>query len=387
MMRRIFLMLALAGAAIALPATVRGQTRADTAAVLLDAARKLQQQGDNAAARALVELIRRDYAGTGAAGSAASLLAGAPEAARAEESGKVELTVWGTTYGTWLGIATPVMLGSDSPSAYGVGLLTGAPLGFFTSRAYLKAHPDLTIGQARAMTFGGTWGTWQGAGWMLVLGDRRENTCADFGECNIEIGPSTKKLMAGMIAGGIAGIATGAIIAGKPVNTGVASTVSASGLWGSWFGVAGGTLAGLDGDNLLASTLIVGDAAVAAAGILAPKWNPSVSRVRLVSLSGLVGGIAGAGVDLIVQPDDEKVGVLIPLTTSVLGLMLGSHATRDYDRTHRSGAQREGNALIERDGSGWRVSSPVPVPSLIRHDDRRGSVEPALSFHLLSARF
>ena len=52
--------------------------------------------------------------------------------------------------------------------AAGVGLLLGAPAGFFASRAYARSRP-LSDGQARAITLGGTWGTWQGFGWASVL--------------------------------------------------------------------------------------------------------------------------------------------------------------------------------------------------------------------------
>jgi hypothetical protein len=147
-------------------------------------------------------------------------------------------------------------------------------------------------------------------------------------------------------------------------------------------------MAGLREDDLLAGTLIGGDATVAAAGMLAPKWNPSVNRVRLVSLSGLVGGVAGGGLVLIIQPDNEKVGIGIPLAASLVGLAMGSHATRNYDRDHSDGGDAQGNSLLHFDGTHVSAAVPIPVPVLRR--DERGSkprAQPALAVNIFSARF
>ena len=379
------------------PVRVRAQSRADTAAVLLDAARRLDADGQRGAARALLQMLQRQYGETSAGISASTLLGSAVMRARPEPSGRVELTVWSTAYGLWLGAATPAMLDSEEPAAYGAGLLAGAPLGFLSARAYLKKRPNLTVGQARAITFAGTWGTWQGAGWMQVLGGGREEYCTEFGCDTFETDPSTESMLAAMVGGGLAGIATGAAIANKPINAGVAATVSASGLWGTWFGLALGIMGDAEEDNLLAVTLLGGDAAVATAGILAPRWNPSVNRVRLVSLSGLVGGVAGAGLVLIVQPNDDKTAIGIPLAASIAGLVLGSNATRNYDRDHAPEPESR-NSLLHFDGDRVRVGVPAPVPvmrrDMLRPDMRRGGLfpttprpQPALAVNVFTARF
>ena len=54
-------------------------------------------------------------------------------------------------YGAFLGAAIPAALGADDPEGYGAGLLVGAPLGFFASRAYAK-NPAITDGQAGSRT-------------------------------------------------------------------------------------------------------------------------------------------------------------------------------------------------------------------------------------------
>ena len=48
----------------------------------------------------------------------------------------------------------------------------------------------------------------------------------------------------------------------------------------------------------------------------------SRNRTRLVSIAGVIGGLAGAGLDLIVQPDNEKVAIGIPLAGSIAGLAM-----------------------------------------------------------------
>jgi hypothetical protein len=386
-MRKVFIFCATLAGVLVMPQAAQSQTRSDTASVLLSAARKLQSEGQGGAARAVLALLRSQYGGTAAADTAGMLISRATTTARNEESGKVELTVWSTAYGVSLGIATPIMMDSEEPAAYGVALLTGAPLGFFASRAYIKAHPDITVGQARAITFGGSWGAWQGYGWTEVLGRKDLEGCG-FGDCG-HVGPSNQTTIAGTIAGSLVGIAAGAVAARKPINAGVAASVSASSLWGTWLGLSLGVIGNAENENLLAATLIGGDVAVATAGLLAPRIDPSVNRVRLVSLSGLVGGVAGAGLDLIVQPDDEDVAIGIPLATSLIGLALGAHATRDYDRDRSAAIDRQGSALLHwNPEDGMRVTLPGAVPTF-RKDERGGRtrLQPAVAVNLFSARF
>ncbi|HEX6694568.1 MAG TPA: hypothetical protein VF035_07735 [Longimicrobiales bacterium] len=383
----------------AMPSAARGQTRADTASVLMDAARQLDADGRRDAARALMELVQRRYAGTPAAAAASAMLASPGARSQADEPGRVELAVFGTTYGLWLGVAVPLMLDIDKAEAYGVGLLTGAPAGFLAARAYNKKHPSLTVGQARAITFGGTWGTWQGFGWTEVLLDGSTEDCTE-GGCFFEDDPTTEQLVGAMVAGGVLGIGTGAILARKPISSGVATTVSLAGMWGTWFGGAAGAMANYEGDNLLAAALVGGDAALIAGAVLAPRWNVSRSRARLVSLAGIIGGVAGGGVDLILQPDNEDVALGVPLAGSIAGLLAGAHLTRNYDarNSDRGGANPPGEALLEWD-DGMRLGSFTPMPALrrapvddaraLRRTDRpeRMRLEPALSVNLFQARF
>jgi hypothetical protein len=392
-MRRSLLSLALAftaaAAGLALPAPAAAQTRADSAAVLLDAARRFEAQGRNEVADALFDLILERFRDTAAAGEVRRLRSAMP-AGRASRGGRVELQVWGTLYGLWLGVAVPLMLGADDPEPYGIGLLVGGPLGFLASRAYANSR-SLSEGQARAITLAGTWGTWQGFGWaqVLDLGIRNERVCPGIGPCyDQETGDTAEELTAAAVGGGMAGIVIGALISRRNVPTGLAATVNYGSLWGSWIGLAAGILGDAEGDALLAAALIGGNAGLATTAVLGPRWNFSRNRARLISLAGLVGGLAGAGIDLLVQPDDEKVAVGIPLATSLAGLAFGVPATRAHDRPPAGpGGGDDGAALLRIDRSGpLQLDVPRPAPALL--PDRRGRPRiPAISLTLLHARF
>src|SRR5690606_24115081 len=160
-------------------------------------------EGRAEVAGALYALILERWAGTPAGTAARARLAEAP-GGRVGPASRTELHVWGTLYGIWLGVAVPAALGADAPEAYGAGLLLGAPAGLLLARSILRARP-LGEGQVRAITWGGTWGTWQGFGWAEVLDAGRETIC-DGGFC-YETGEGSEERFVSMIAGGLAGAA------------------------------------------------------------------------------------------------------------------------------------------------------------------------------------
>jgi len=183
------------------------------------------------------------------------------------------------------------------------------------------------------------------------------------------------------------GVAAGAVLSRGDVSPGVATAANFGALWGSWFGFAGGYLADLDDDVLLAVTLLAGDAGLASMALLAPR-NVSRSRARLVSIYGVIGGISGLGLDLLLQPDGDKVAVGIPLATSIVGLAVGVGTTRNYDATSRGGADASGPGLLNLSRGEWSVGTPLPVPRLLDLDGPAGRTRrPALGFTLLNARF
>lgn len=371
------------------PAPARSQlSAADSAAVLLETARSFEADGRWDVAEALYRRILERYAATDAAIDARERLT-APPPEVVYGDGRAELQVWMTLYGSWLGVAVPGALGADSPEPYGVGLLLGGPAGLLTGRAIARAT-GLTEGQARAITLGGTWGTWQGFGWREVFDLGVSQICEEDpfggGDFCYDTEDSSEEAFAAMIVGGLTGIAAGAFLSKRDIAPGTGTVVNFASLWGTWFGVAGGILFGLQDDDLLAATLLTGNAALATTAILAPAWNVSRSRARLVSIAGVLGGLGGAGIDLIIQPDNEKAAIGIPLATSVLGLGIGIAATRGQARP-AGGSLRPGpdGALLRlRDGR-LGLGMPVPLPSSLR--DASGRPRAVLGVQLFRATF
>lgn len=374
--------------------TARAQvTRADSAEVLLAAGQTFQAEGRWELAEAIYFYILERYAGTPSYEVAGVALQAFPEEG-STRSAKVELMVWATTFGAWVGLAVPASFGADESGAYGAGLLLGGPAGFFGARSYSRSRP-LSAGQVRAITWGSLWGTWQGYGLMEILGIGEEEHC-EFDYC-YEEGPDSETVFRSLLIGGLAGTLGGALLARKPISRGVATTVSLGSLWGTWFGVAGGVLGGLEGDDLLASTVIVGDLGLVVTGILAPGWNFSRSRARLISIGGVLGGLVGLGIDLLAQPDDEKVAIGIPLAGSIVGLGVTANMTKGMDLPGgRSLSDPDdsmagiggGSSLLNFRGSDFSLGVPTPYPTLVPVETSRGfSYEPALGFTILSSRF
>jgi hypothetical protein len=361
-------------------------TRADSAAVILDAASRFRAEGRADVASALFEYLLERFGDTAAAQEARRQLASGAGERAVVRSGRVELQVWSTLYGLWLGVAVPGALGAEGPEPYGAGLLLGGPAGFVTGMGLARSR-DLSDGQARAITFGGTWGTWQGLGWAEVF-DWGE---VDFSEC----GPNTscedregRRRFAAMIAAGLAGAGTGLALSRKNIPAGTASVVNFGALWGTWFGLAGGILADAEDDRLLATTLLGGNGGLIAAALLAPDWDMSVNRSRLISIAGVIGGLGGAGLDLIIQPNDEKVGIGIPLVMSVGGLAVGAWVTRNYDARGRRADGDAGSALLDVRAGHLSVGMPVPSPMLVRAErEGRAGRELAAGITIFRARF
>jgi hypothetical protein len=368
--------------------TVSAQmTARDSAAVLLGTAERFAQSGRADVADALDRYIAEHFAATPAAAQArARVDMTSPSGIAAQGSGRVELQVWSTLYGLWLGVAIPGALGVDGPEPYGVGLLVGGPAGFLAGKAIARSR-QITEGQARAITLGGSWGTWQGLGWTDVFDIGEGYTC-DVDLCTDD--GATEERFAGMIAGGLAGIGVGTVLSRRNISAGVASAVNFGALWGTWFGVAGGYLADLEGDNLLAATLLGGDAGLLGAALMAPKWQMSRSHARLVSIYGVMGGLAGLGVDLIVQPDNDKAAMAVPLVGSIVGLLVGAGVTRGYDGPDTAGPVEglPGSALLRvRDGR-VGMGLPMPTPRRVSLDGARSrGPRTVLGLTLLEMRF
>jgi hypothetical protein len=384
-MRPVFCVLVVAMGTLFASARLEAQTRADSAAILLHTAEQLRLRGEAGAARALLDHIERQYAGTAAAAGTEQIRLAMRRMPDPEGPGRTELILWGTGYGAWLGIAVPLMLDANSPEAYGVGFLAGAPLGFLAARALAERNQP-TIGQTRAITFGGSWGTYQGFGWAeaLDMGDRRvSNFCPpEFQEgCYYEEADVPTRVAIGVL-GGLAGIGTGVLLSRKPIMAGTAAATGSGALWGTWFGFALSMIADLEDDALVSSTLLAGNAVLLGTALTAPRWGVTEGRVRLVNVGGLIGGLAGVGALLIAQPDDERLAISIPMIGSAIGLAVGIATTRD--RVIDSPGDGGQGALLNVDRGLWALDLPDATVTMARTN---GGLRPAAYVPLLRARF
>ena len=364
-------------------------TRADSAAVLLRAATDFERSGEDEAADALYRYVAERFAGTPAADEASAWLRG-PAAARPGGLSRVELPVFGTLYGLWLGVAVPAAFGADSEGAYGAGLLLGGPIGLFSARAAQRSR-GYSEGQVRAISWGGVFGTWQGFGWTELLNIGVEETC-DLDYCYEE--DNAEEILAGMILGGLAGITTGAIIARGPVGSGTSSAAQGGSIWGTLYGAAIAELVSGDadggGDGVLLTSLIAGNVGLIGGAALARKYDLTRPRIRMINLGAIVGGIGGLGIDLLVSAEDET-ALAIPLVTSIGGLIIAAAATGDGEggRPDPGPAEDFGASLLDwRDGR-LSLNPPLPAPTLLPMDDVTGRPQwrPGLRLELFRAKF
>ena len=372
------LLLALSAAALSAPRPASAQlTRADSAAVLLAAAEDFANRGADDVAEALYGHILERFPGTVAAETARTLLE-VVTGRQSQAGGEVELKVWSSLYGLWQGVAIPLAASADDAEVYGLGLLVGGPAGFLIGRAMARSRPR-SLGQARAITWGGTWGAIQGGGWALAL----DLGTAERGYRVYGDDESTEAAIGAMIVGGAAGIAGGLAMARREITPGAATSAMLGSLWGTWFGYSTAFLMNVEGDGLTASAMLVGNAGLVAGALAGSRMPLSRGRARLISVGGLVGAFGGLGINLIAQPESDKTIMATILAGSIAGLALGAAGTRD-DRGETDPSEDleaaalpvPGSLLNWSDGN-WAFSTPLPTPALEptgRNDGRDGLV-------------
>lgn len=374
-------LMALLGVLAAAEPGVAQETLPDEpATTLYQAALELESAGAYDLADSLLDFILREYPDSPAASLIRASFAEGGDR-RIDSTGRTELVVWSTLYGLFLGVAVPGMLSADQPEAYGAGLLIGGPLGFFTSYGPTR-KTGMSDGDAGAITWGGTWGAWQGFGWAQVL-EIGASDCPpatapdDFYSC--EESPSGEAILGSMVAGSAIGTGLGLLLASRhDLAPGQSTTASLGSLWGTWFAFAGGGLADVSGDNLLGTALIGGNVGLIGGAVMTQDRRISRSDARIASIAGVAGGLAGAGLVMLVQPQSEKVAIALPLAGSILGLALGASRIE-------SGAPADMPEEAATDGGvQWNLGGAL-LPALV--PDGSGDRAPALRLTLLSGRF
>jgi len=348
LLRRLLLVALFATALSPRPASAQ-LTRADSAAVLLAAAEDFANRGADDIAEALYRHILERFPGTAAAETARTRLDSATDE-RSQTGGEVEIKVWSTIFGLYNGgVLMPIAFNADEAEAIGAGLLIGGPVGFLIGHQLTRARP-YSPGQARALTWGASWGTIQGALFATMF-DVDADVAARL-----------------MIAGGTAGIVGGSLIARREIPAGTGTSAMLGSLWGLWYGVASSVLADLEFQGTGAAMMLAGNAGLIAGAVAGSRVPLSRGRARLISLGGLLGGFAGAGMVLIGQPDSEKVAIGIPMVMSMAGLAVGALATRGGDWADRSDDVRSAaslpapGSLLNWSEGNWALSTPLPTP-------------------------
>jgi hypothetical protein len=357
------------------PHTIHAQqTGADSAQAVLNAAVVLEREGQSDMARDLMRYLVRRWPDSPAAATARARFPTLPVESLGG-FGRTSFVAYHVLFGAFLGVAIPAAFNSDGPEAYGVGLLLGAPLGFFGSRAIAK-NPAMTDGQAGIIQFGSFWGTWQGFGWQSVLNIGEDEICDEFGYCYSNGSDTAPWAMA--VAGGLAGFGAGLLAARSPVPGGTSSLIFHSSLWGTYFGIAAAVLLGDENDSdddVLTAALIGGNVGLLLAIPAAKAWKPTSSRVRVASAAGLAGGIAGLGVVLLASVEDTEGAIAITTAGVTVGLIAGAALGKDKsDRLARISVPLA-PALVSGVGKP-RLGIPVPYP-------RKGGV----GFSLVDYRF
>jgi hypothetical protein len=368
--------------------SVAQESRADTAAVLLTVARDLSSAGQHDLAEELLRYIVRRFEGTPAAIEAETLLTGVRRA-QALGSGRTGFIIWNTLFTTWLGLAIPAAFGADDASAYGAGLLVGAPLGFFASKTYARTTP-LTAGQGGLYWLSTVWLSWQALGWREVLNIGDDELCFPDGlggEFCRENTPDTAP-WAALVAGGLAGVGAGIVLSRQDIDNGTASLLRHAAFWGTWYGVGLGVLTDATDESLLTWALLGGDAALLAGIPLAKAWQPSPGQVRLITAAGLAGGLAGVGLDLLLEVDDDQTAIAIPLVGTTVGLLGGALMGSRRSAAAADAASDFGTALVSLDGR-LSVDLPWPLPTAIPSllPDGRIRSQPGIQVKLFNARF
>lgn len=364
-----------------LPAPVVAQdTRADSAAALLRAARVLEARGEPRLAREVLRVLARRFPDTPGAAEGRMVARQLGDDESLHGFNRSGFVAYHTAFGAWLGVIIPAALDADGGEPYGLGLLVGGPLGFFGSRALAESR-QLTSGQAALLQFASTWGTWQGLGWQAAL-DLGEGTF----ECDIDVcydsGSDTAPWAAALV-GGVAGIGAGLLASRVAISQGEATVITQSATWATWYGFLAAVLADADGDAALGTALVAGNAGLLLGIPAGLRWSPTAARVRTISAAGLAGGAAGLGVALLASVETDGQAAALAMAGTTAGLVAGTLLTRDRGE----GGGPEGGALLGYRG-GWRLGMPVPVPSLVAAPaTSRRSTVPGIRVPLVQVRW
>ena len=233
-----------------------------------------------------------------------------------DQSGRIGTVVFSTLYSTWLGIGTARLVDeTDGAKTVATGMMIGAPTGLLTSLIVTR-NAKLTRGQSALINFSGSWGTWQGWGWAILIDEDDDE----------------KSLIRGAMIGGLSGILATTILTRKiDPSLGDMGIINYGALWGTWLSLCAGMVTGVEDDNeLLAWTLIGGNLSMIAMASLSPDIDITLARANWINLGGVIGTIAASGIVMIIAEDDisEEAAFATLMVGGIAGLIAGIYNTR-----------------------------------------------------------
>ena len=150
-------------------------------------------------------------------------------------------------------------------------------------------------------------------------------------------------------------------------------------------------MADVEEDNgALTWALMGGNVGLVASAFAARSWKMGAGRARIISAAGLAGGVAGLGLDLLMNVDNAEVAVLIPTITSALGLVAGGFMTQSFDSgTPLPNGTAAQLGLVNLDSGHWTVGLPALEPARMLLPDRLRGLKPGLGMRVsvFSAEF
>jgi len=283
---------------------------------VLSFARRLIAQQEAQLAIPVLEKLAQYFPGTPAAQKAQalrdSLLALPP---KLDQNGRVGVVVFSTLYGTWLGVAIPIIAEADDPKAFVASMMAGSVAGLLISLNATKNQP-ISDGRASLINFGGWFGTWQGIAWSNAFG------------------AEDREIVTGAVIGGLTGLGAAiALTANRNIRPGYATLINFGGIWGSWFSLCAAEIAGVQGEETELGLIAAGgDIGIISTAIAARSTQMSRGRARLINIAGVVGTVFGLGMAVLAEVDEAQSAFAIMGAGSMAGLLIGSSATKNYDR-------------------------------------------------------
>ena len=284
---------------------------------VLKFARRLIAQKDVQLAIPILEKITQYFPATTAAQQAKALrdsLLTLPPAQ--DQSGRVGVVVFSALYGTWLGVALPVIAEADDPKAFVASMMAGSTIGLVTSLNATKHHA-ISDGRASLINFGGWFGTWQGIAWSKAFGVN-----------------GGRNIVAGATIGGLTALATSTVLTiNKNIRPGYATLINFGGIWGTWFAFCAAEIAEVRGEEAEFGLIAAGgDIGILATAMAAKHTSMSRGRARLINIAGVVGTVFGLGAAVLTEVDDAQAAFAMMGAGSLSGLLIGRSATKNYDQ-------------------------------------------------------